>query len=119
MGFIATSLSQLFVSTQTSASGTYRLPASTRVSIGDTLECGLAGYTEEETKKMGDLSKFSKEEMDGMIDAKWQEKRTGLMNGQTQKVVGRAEVRGYVEEGWEFVTWLDEERSEAVVRLPK
>jgi len=79
----------------------------------------LAGYTEEETKKMGDLSKFSKEEMDGMIDAKWQEKRTGLMNGQTQKVVGRAEVRGYVEEGWEFVTWLDEERSEAVVRLPK
>jgi len=79
----------------------------------------LAGYTEEETKKMGDLSRFTKEEMDRMIDTKWQEKRTGLMNGQTQKVVGRAEVRGYVEEGWEFVTWLDDERHEAVVRLPK
>ncbi len=79
----------------------------------------LAGYTEDETKKMGDLSRFSKEEMDRMIDTKWQEKRTGLTNGQTQKVVASSEVRRHVEEGWEFVTWLDEQRHEAVVRLPK
>jgi site-specific recombinase XerD len=78
----------------------------------------LAGYTEEETRKLGDLSRFTKEEMDGMIGEKWQQKM-GLRNGQTQKVVARAEVRGYVEDGWEFVTWLDEQRSEAVVRLPK
>jgi len=34
-------------------------------------------------------------------------------------VVASTEVRGHVEEGWEFVTWLDEQRREAVVRLPK
>ena len=79
----------------------------------------LAGCTEEETRALGDLSRFTKEEMDGMIGAKWQQRSTGLRNGQTQKVVASAEVRSYVEDGWEFVTWLDEQRSEAVVRLPK
>jgi integrase len=79
----------------------------------------LAGYTEVETKELGDLSRFTKEEMDKMIGTKWQERRTGLTNGQTQKVVASSEVRTHVEEGWEFVTWLDEQRREAVVRLPK
>ena len=32
----------------------------------------LAGYTEEETKKLGDLSRFTKEEMDKMLGTKWQ-----------------------------------------------
>ena len=79
----------------------------------------LAGYTEQEAKELGDLSRFTKEEMDKMLGTKWQERRTGLTNGQTQKVVASSEVRGHVEEGWEFVTWLDEQRREAVVRLPK
>jgi hypothetical protein len=77
----------------------------------------LSGYSEEETAELGDLSELSDGEMSRLIDEKWGERR-GLKKGLAQKVVSKGEVRSHIEGGWEFVTWLDEAREEAVVRLP-
>ena len=77
----------------------------------------LSGYSEEETTELGDLSELSDGEMSRLIDEKWGERR-GLKKGLAQKVVPKGEVRSHIEGGWEFVTWLDEAREEAVVRLP-
>ena len=74
---------------------------------------GGRGSAEGELKGLGELSRFTKEEMDGLIQRKWRERRP------EQKVVSSAEVRGCLEEGWEFVTWLDQGRGEAVVRRPR
>jgi hypothetical protein len=76
-----------------------------------------AGSGQEEVEKLGDLSSMPQDEFEKMIDRKWQEK-FGLGNGNKQKVVAKDEVRALIADGWEFVTWFDEARAEAIVRLP-
>jgi hypothetical protein len=74
----------------------------------------LAGYSDEEIDKLGDLSKLSAEEIQQLIKQKSMQ-ALGL-NGNHQKVVPMNEVRNYIMQGWEYVTTLP--TNEAIIRLP-
>ena len=72
-----------------------------------------SGYGKEEVEKMGDLSVLPEEEIDRMIDAKWEEKLG--VNGGT-RVVSREEAKALMEKGWDFVNWWNDARTEAIMR---
>jgi hypothetical protein len=72
-----------------------------------------SGYGKEEVEKMGDLSALPEEEMERMIDAKWEEKLG--VNGGT-KVVSRDEAKALMQKGWDFVNWWDDTKTEAIMR---
>jgi len=72
-----------------------------------------SGYAKEDVAKMGDLSALPEEEVEQMIDAKWQEK-LGVSGG--SKVVSREEAKALMEKGWDFVNWWDESKTEAIMR---
>lgn len=75
----------------------------------------MAGYSDEEIKKLGDLSQMSSEQMQEMV-----QKKTlaglGLNGNGKQKIVAMTQVRDYVLQGWEFVNNLP--NGEAIIRLP-
>jgi hypothetical protein len=62
------------------------------------------------------LSALPEEEVEQMIDAKWQEK-LGVSGG--SKVVSREEAKALMEKGWDFVNWWDESKTEAIMRPAK
>ena len=72
-----------------------------------------SGYAKEEVGKMGDLSALPEEEVERMIDAKWEEK-LGVNGG--SKVVSREEAKALMEKGWDFVNWWDDSKTEAIMR---
>ena len=74
----------------------------------------VAGYSNEELDKKGDLSKLTPQEVQELIKQK-QMQSLGL-NGNHQKIVRAAEIESWVTQGWDFVTSLPD--SKAVVRLP-
>lgn len=74
----------------------------------------IAGYTKEEIEKFGDLSKFSVEQIQELLKKKSAE-ALGL-NGNRQKVVSMQEVKGWLNQGWEFVSPLPPD--EAIIKLP-
>jgi hypothetical protein len=75
----------------------------------------LAGFTDDEIDKTGDLSQLTSEEMQELIKKKSMQ-ALGLNGNSKQKVVPMNEVRAWITEGWEFVTTLP--TNEAVIRLP-
>jgi hypothetical protein len=77
----------------------------------------MVGYGRSRSRSSAASQKLPQEQMDRMIDQKWQEK-LGLKRNHRQKVVFREEVKKQIEDGWEFVNWLDEGRAEAILRLP-
>jgi integrase len=68
-------------------------------------------YGEEEIKGMGDLSKLTTEQFVEVLNRK----ALGLKG--SQKVVPAAEVRGLIEQGWEYVSQLPD--GYTIVRLPR
>jgi PAS domain-containing protein len=75
----------------------------------------MSGYSDEEIDAMGDLSQLSAEEMQELIRKKSMA-ALGLNGKSKQKIVPMTEVRGWIIQGWEFVTALPSD--EAVIRLP-
>jgi len=71
----------------------------------------VSGFAEEEITKV-DLATISNEKLHLMM----KQRLLGVMNGNSQQVVGLTEVKGYIEQGWEYVTALPGES--AVIRLP-
>jgi PAS domain-containing protein len=74
----------------------------------------MAGYSEDEIDKLGDLSQKSPQDIQDLIKKRSME-ALGL-NGNKQRIVAMDEVKNYVVQGWEFVTTLPS--NEAVIRLP-
>ncbi len=72
-----------------------------------------AGYNKDEVASM-DLSSVSDEEFQKMV----KEKLLGTMtnNGSKQKVIQIKEVEKYIQQGWEYVASLPDER--AILKLP-
>jgi Phage integrase family len=75
----------------------------------------MAGYTDEEVSSLGDLAEMTPTMVQELIKAKSMQS-LGL-NGNHQKVVPVAEVKGWIERGWDFVASLPED--EVVIRLPQ
>jgi hypothetical protein len=75
----------------------------------------MAGYSDEEIGKLGDLSQLSSEQMQEMVQKKTMQS-LGL-NGNSQKVVPLKEVKNWVTQGWEYVSALP--TNEAIIRLPE
>ncbi len=73
----------------------------------------VAGFKPEEIEKV-DLSKTSDEEFQKMV----RERLLGVManNGSRQKVINTGEVEQYIQQGWEYVAPLSNER--AILKLP-
>lgn len=75
----------------------------------------LAGYSEEEVNKLGDLTKIAPEQVQDLIQQR-QMQALGL-NANRQKVVPMEEVKRWIGEGWEFATVLPS--GEAIIKLPR
>jgi len=75
----------------------------------------MAGWTDDEVAKLGELGKIPNERLVDLIDRKQME-RLGLRNGSAQKVVPMREVEEYIAQGWEYVK--DISGSKAIIRLP-
>jgi site-specific recombinase XerD len=75
----------------------------------------MAGYSEEEISKLGDLSKLSAQEIQDLIKEKSMQS-LGLNGNNKQKVVSMSEVKNWILQGWEYVTMLPS--NEAIIRLP-
>jgi hypothetical protein len=71
----------------------------------------ISGFAEEEVAKL-DLRTTSNEKLHLMM----KQRLLGVMNGNSQQVVQLGEVQRFVEQGWEYVTALPDNR--AVIRLP-
>jgi hypothetical protein len=70
-------------------------------------------YGEQEIKAMGDLSTLTTEQFVEVLN----KKSLGLNGKGNQKVVPAAEVRGLIEQGWEYVSQLPD--GYTIVRLPR
>ncbi len=75
----------------------------------------IAGYTEEEIKVLGDLSKFSPKQLQELFNKKSMQS-LGLNGNSRQKIVPTDEVRNWILQGWEYVRELPTD--EAIIRLP-
>jgi hypothetical protein len=75
----------------------------------------MAGYSQEEIAKIGDLSKIAPQEIQELIQKKSM-RNLGLNGNGHQKVVPLGDVKNWILEGWEFVQQLP--GGEAVVKLP-
>jgi membrane protease subunit (stomatin/prohibitin family) len=73
----------------------------------------VAGYSAEEVDKL-DLSSIKDEDLQKMV----RERLLGAMvnNGSRQKVIQIGEVEKYVQQGWEYVASLPDDR--AILKLP-
>ena len=74
----------------------------------------IAGYSTEDIEKLGDLAKLSPDDINRMIQEK--SRRALGLNGNSQKVVPKQQVKQYIENGWEYVKDLTVD--EAIVKLP-
>lgn len=74
----------------------------------------IAGYSKDEIEKLGNLGDLSIEEIQRLLKNKSME-MLGL-NGNRQKVVAVSEVKGWLSQGWEFISHLSSE--EAIIKLP-
>lgn len=74
----------------------------------------IAGYSKDEIEKLGDLGNLSIEEIQKLLKNKSME-MLGL-NGNRQKVVAVSEVKGWLSQGWEFISHLSSD--EAIIKLP-
>ncbi len=77
----------------------------------------FSGFSEQEIDELGDLSKYSIEDLKE-LDRKKESEKLGLNGHSTQKIVPWSEVRQAITDGWELVSKL-EDTNEAIVRLPK
>ncbi len=75
----------------------------------------MAGFSEAEISKLGDLSQLAPQQIQDLIQRKSMH-ALGLNGNGKQKIVPLSEVRTWVIEGWEYVSTLP--TNEAVVRLP-
>ena len=75
----------------------------------------MAGYSDDEITRMGDLSKLAPQEIQDLISKKSMA-RLGLNGNGRQKVVPPSEVKDFVLQGWDYAYTLP--NGEAVVRLP-
>jgi integrase len=71
----------------------------------------FSDWTEEEIAGLGDLAQYDIEQLRELSE----EKRNGT-NAAGQKVVPKGELKGWIEKGWEFKAFIDEE---AIVALPR
>ncbi len=76
----------------------------------------MAGYTDEEFAKMGDLAKLTPQDVQEMMQKKSMQS-LGLNGNGHQKIVRLGEVKNWIIQGWEFVQKLP--GGEAVVKLPQ
>jgi integrase len=75
----------------------------------------MAGFSEDEMSRMGDLSQLAPQQIQDMVKQKSMQ-ALGLNGNSSQKVIPTSEVRNFVIQGWEFVNFLPD--NEAIVRLP-
>ena len=75
----------------------------------------MAGYSEDEVARLGDLSRLGPQQVQELIKQK-QMQSLGL-NGNHQKVIQMHEVEGYISQGWDFVSSLP--GGKGVVKLPE
>jgi hypothetical protein len=73
----------------------------------------LGRYGDEEIEQLGDLSRLTTEQFVEVLNRK----SLGLNGKGSQKVVPAGEVRGLVEQGWEYVSQLPD--GYTIVRLPR
>jgi hypothetical protein len=71
----------------------------------------VSGFAEEEVAKL-DLRTTSNEKLHLIM----KQRLLGVMNSNSQRVIRLADVQGFVEQGWEYVAALPDDR--AVVKLP-
>jgi len=76
----------------------------------------MAGYSQDEIAKIGDLSKIAPQEIQELIQKKSMQS-LGLNGNGHQKVVPLGDVKNWILEGWEFVQRLP--GGDAVVKLPQ
>jgi hypothetical protein len=74
----------------------------------------IAGYGKDEIEKLGDLGGLSVEEIQKLLKNKSME-MLGL-SGNRQKVVAVSEVKGWLSQGWEFISHISSD--EAIIKLP-
>jgi len=75
----------------------------------------MAGYTDEEITQLGDLSQFSAQQIQELIQKKSMQ-ALGLNGDSRQKIVPVNEVKNWIVQGWEYVTTLP--TNEAIIKLP-
>lgn len=75
----------------------------------------ISGMSEADIAKLGDLSRYSAEEMRAIVrdSAK---KDLGIHNGNSQKVIAKTELKEHIAAGWEFVAFID--NNECIIKLP-
>jgi hypothetical protein len=74
------------------------------------------GYTQDEIDQLGNLSEYTVQQLREMSKDK-QMKELGLNGHSTQRIVPWSEIEKYVNEGWELVSKISEEK--CIIRLPK
>jgi len=74
-------------------------------------------FTEREIDELGDLGKYSIQDLKE-LDRKKEFEKLGLNGHSTQKIVPWGELRQHIMNGWELVQRLDD-TNEAIVKLPK
>lgn len=74
----------------------------------------MAGYGEDEINKLGDLGRFTAEEVKKLLRES-SKKELGL-NGNSQKVVAVDRVESFIADGWEYVKDLP--GGKAIIKLP-
>lgn len=74
----------------------------------------IAGYTNDDINKLGELSKLTVEQIQDLVRRKSME--TLGLNGNNQKVVSMQEIKNWINQGWEFVSHLPPD--EAIIKLP-
>jgi integrase len=74
----------------------------------------MSNWTDEEVDALGDLSGIEESKLQELLDKKSMQK-LGL-NGNSQRVVPKSEVKKFIEEGWEYMSTLPS--GEAIIRLP-
>jgi len=75
----------------------------------------MAGYSEDDISKLGDLPQLTPQQIQDLIQRKSMQ-ALGLNGNGKQKIVPLSEVRTWVLEGWEYVSTLP--TNEAVIKLP-
>jgi hypothetical protein len=77
----------------------------------------FSGFSEQEIDGLGDLGKYSIQDLKE-LDRKKASEKLGPNGHSTQKIIPWSEVRQAITDGWELVSKL-EDTNGAIVRLPK
>jgi len=75
----------------------------------------MAGYSEEEIGRLGELSELTAQQVQELIQKKSMQ-ALGLNGNSKQKIVPMNELKNWITQGWEFVTTLP--TNEAIIKLP-